>query len=112
MRYRALPAPAAASATAARPTIGFGSRFVDVQGPAVQVAAVQFRDGAVGIRIRAHLDETETAGLAGIAVGNDAYLFDGPVSLKQGSDGVFGCPKVEVPHKDILHSIFLSELRV
>ena len=47
-----------------------GVSLIDVDGPAVKVGLIESLDGLVAIVI-AHLDETETAGAASIAIHND-----------------------------------------
>jgi hypothetical protein len=47
-----------------------GVSLVDVDGPAVKVGLVESLDGLVAIVI-VHLNETETAGAAGVAIHND-----------------------------------------
>src|SRR5579864_952607 len=96
----------AAATTATGAAIGLRACFVDVQRSAIQFSAIQFGDGAIRIRVGAHLDESEPSGLAGIPVSDDVYAFHGSISLEHGSNGIFGSPKIEVPYKNILHFSF------
>ena len=108
---RRLPAGAAAlSAAAAEGALGFGARFVDIQGAAVDIAAVQLGDGAVGIRIGAHLDESETLGPPGIAIGYDADALHGAVRLKHAANGLLGSVEAEISYKNIFHLVPLTIL--
>jgi hypothetical protein len=101
----ALTAPAAASSavstTAA--TVFFGTGFVDVDRPSVKLSAVQFGNRPICFGGIGHFDESETSGLAGIAVGHNAYALNRAIRFKQRSNRVFGCSKAEVPYKNILH---------
>src|SRR6266851_3948427 len=58
------PAATAEARTAGR----FGARFIYVQGPAVELGAVQLRNGRFRIALFRHLDEGEAARLARVAV--------------------------------------------
>jgi len=60
---RLVPATAAASAAAAaRPeAVGAGPRFVDRQGTALEVDAVEAADGLLRLFLVRHLNEAETA---------------------------------------------------
>jgi hypothetical protein len=67
----AISAASTAPATAA--ALGFGPGFVDVQGAAAELRAVQGGDGFLAILIAGHLDETEPPGTPGVTVRHDAY---------------------------------------
>src|SRR5262249_25556196 len=68
----ATPATAtAATATAAAPAALAVLRFVDLERSAIQIAAVEGSDGRLGIRGARHLPACESAGLAGLAIGDD-----------------------------------------
>ncbi|OGV46250.1 MAG: hypothetical protein A2X46_18400 [Lentisphaerae bacterium GWF2_57_35] len=51
----------AAAAEIATRTIFTGTSFVDGQRPAIELLAVEFGNRAIGLILRRHLDETETA---------------------------------------------------
>ena len=94
---------AVATATAESATLGAGTRFVHVQGAAVQFLTVQTLDGFHGLGLIGHLDKGEAAGLAGVAIANNAGLFNGAVrgkrSLELGLRGLIS----KVSNKNIRH---------
>jgi hypothetical protein len=100
-----LPAivPPAATTTAARSAVGLGTGFVDVQRSPVEFPAVQFRDGAIRVRVGAHLDKTKPSCLTGIAIRDNTDSLDGPVCLEQRAYRIFGGTEAEVSNKNILH---------
>ncbi len=53
----------------------FRAGFVDIQCPAVQFETVQLLDRLFGFLAVVHLDESESAGLAGLAVRHDGDAF-------------------------------------
>ena len=93
----------AAAAGSARTAIGFGTRFVNVQGAAAKLFAVQGRDGFLGIAGLGHFYEGKSARASGIAVGDHADLIDFAVRFKQGSQFRFRSAVREVPNKKFLH---------
>jgi hypothetical protein len=60
-----------AAEAAAAPIIGPGLGFVDLDGPAAHLLAVQSADGAFTVAAAGHFDKAETLGLAGITVHDD-----------------------------------------
>ena len=107
-----LPAAArsAVSATATTAaTIFFGPGFVDIQCPAVQIAAVQPGDGALALTVVAHFHESKTARPSRVPVGYDVYTIHCAVLLKQSANGAFGCVKTEISYKNVLHLFFFLE---
>jgi hypothetical protein len=73
----ATTAPAAASATVT--TTGaasrFGTCFVDIHSPAIQIGAVQFGNGCFRIATFSHFNESEASGLTGFPIGYDVDAF-------------------------------------
>src|SRR5450631_1624049 len=107
-RSKGLPAFVPALATTAAATesaFRFRTRFVDVQRTAIELAAVQFRNGAIRIRVCAHFDESKTTRLPCVTIRDNAHTLYRSVRLEQRSNRAFGCPKAEVPNKNILHFI-------
>jgi hypothetical protein len=96
-------ATAVAAAAAESTTLGAGTRFVDVQRAAVQFLTIQPLNGFHGLGLIGHLDKGEAAGLAGVAVADNAGLFNGAVrgksSLELGLRGLIS----KVSNKDIRH---------
>src|SRR5262249_32309588 len=61
--------PAATSPAAATTLLGSG--LVDSQGTAIDLLAVEARNGGLGLLIRAHLDEPEPLGTTGVPIHDD-----------------------------------------
>src|SRR5579885_2965602 len=100
----AFAAAAAAAVSAAKSLAAFfRASFVDFQRPSLKLLAVELFNGALRLRVSAHLHEPEAARLPGVAVRDNVYAFDRPVRLKQSPDGVFGCAEGQIPNKNILH---------
>jgi len=76
----AMAAEAAASSTA--PAIGFWAGFVHVDGASAELAAIERRDCLFAVFVVSHLDETETARAAGLAIGQNADTVDLAITLK------------------------------
>jgi hypothetical protein len=68
--------------------------------------AVDGRNGLVAFRVVAHLDERETARLAGITVRHNADAVDSAVRFKQRTDVLLTGIETQVSHKNVLHSDF------
>jgi hypothetical protein len=105
-RLRGLPAivsTLAAATAAAKAAVGFGTRFIDVQRAATQVAAIQLSDRAIRFRVAAHLDESESLRLPGVAIRDDADALDRAVRLEHGPDCVFGRSEAEISYKNVFH---------
>ena len=77
-RLRSVPAAAAAEAAAAARagTVGPGPGFVDRQGTALEVLAVQAVDGLLGLVLVRHLNEAEAAALTAELVLDDGHGLD------------------------------------
>src|SRR5215210_5163879 len=78
----AVAAAAAAAATAAG-TVLTGPGFVDGEGPAAVLLAVERGDGRLGLVIVRHFDEPEALAAAGVPVVDDLGGDDLPVLTKQ-----------------------------
>jgi hypothetical protein len=105
----AVPTPTATTATAASAeaaataTCGFRTSFVDVHGPAVELGAIELRDCRFGLTTVRHFDEPETAGLARVTIGHDAYTLDAAVLGKRCEQLILSRLVTQVPDKDIGH---------
>jgi hypothetical protein len=99
------PAPAAVTTTAAAATRRFGTSFVDIHGPAIQVRAVQFRYCRFRIPAFSHLDESEATGLTGFPIGYDVDAFDAAKCRKGSVKILLRSLIAEVPHKNIRHRL-------
>jgi hypothetical protein len=104
----ALSAAASSAVSTAGSTIFFRAGFIDVDGAAIQVAAIQLGNRTIAFGIVAHLHESEPSGLASVAVGDDADAIDGSVGFKQGSDGIFGGAEAQISNKYIFQVNYLS----
>jgi hypothetical protein len=87
-----------------------GLGFVDCEGTAPALLALEPRNRGVGRLAVGHLDKPKTFGAAGIAVGNDAGLVHHAIRLKELAEGVISDGKREIAYKDI-HLEFLGERR-
>jgi hypothetical protein len=99
-----LPAASAATVSAAAP-FDFRASFVDVEGPAVKIGAIQSANRAFRFRGITHFHESESPGSPGIPVGYDADTLYRAVFFEQGSNGIFGGPETEISYKNVLHFI-------
>ena len=87
----ARPAAVAAAAAGALPILS----FVDFEGAAAEIGAVQRLHGARGIGIR-HFHETEAAWTTRITIRDQSNFLDDSVSREQGAHGVFGRREGEI----------------
>jgi hypothetical protein len=108
----AATAPAATTTASTERPLGFGTGFVDVQRAAIQLPAIEFRDGAIGICIGAHLDKSETSRLSSVSISNDTDALHCAISFKERPDCILGSSKIEVSYENILHLLFPFDLRV
>jgi hypothetical protein len=76
--------------------------FIHAQRTASQVLAVEALNGTRGIS-RGHLDESETARLAGIAIGDDSHRLHRSVLGEQLADLSLGSRKRQVSNVDLCH---------
>jgi hypothetical protein len=93
----------AAARSAWTATIGFGARFVDIQGAAAKLFPIQSRDGLLGFGRVGHFYESKSAGTSGVPIGHHADLVDFAVGFKQGAELGFGGAVREVANKKLLH---------
>jgi hypothetical protein len=101
---------AAAAIATAESTLRLGTRFVDIESPAIEFPAVQTIDCGVRFRIDAHLDEGEATGLPGIAVGDDVDTVDGAVRIEHGTKRIFRRSETEISNKNVFQGfLVLSE---
>ena len=94
-------AAAAESAAAAARTIFLGTRFIDVERPAVHIAAIEGCDGVVAFGVVAHFHKSKAARATSVAVGYQVYTVNGSVLLKHGTYGAFGSVEAEVSYENI-----------
>jgi hypothetical protein len=94
---------AARSATRALTLLG----FVDLECAPVHVLAVQCLHGARGLGIR-HLDETESARAAGIAIGDQGDFLDRAVWREQRTHRVFGRGERKISNVEFGHCKLLT----
>jgi hypothetical protein len=116
MRYSAPTAAATAAAAAATATTAAaavtttataaGAIFtrtglVDVDGATAEVLAVQGLDRGVGLAGVGHLDEGESTGTTGLAIGDDGDIRNFTVGLEGVADFVFSSAKGEVSNEEL-----------
>ena len=95
-----------AAATAALRTVFTRARFVDLDGAAVHVLAMEFADGCVGFLIGGESDETESAGAAGLTVDGNHDVGHGATLTEGVAERVFGGAEGEIPHIEfVTHTI-------
>ncbi len=95
---------AEAAATAASTTTRAFTSHADIQGPAVQIGAVEAFDGARRLGGIAELNETETARLTGDAIRHDGCGLEGAEFFELRAQIALGRGKVEISHeKSVLH---------
>jgi len=95
-----LPVTAPLAAAAATATLGLGACFVDIQGTTVEVLTVEAFNGRTS-GVIGHGDERETAGAAGLTIGDDRDLFDVAVCGESLAEGVFGRIETCVAYVDL-----------
>jgi hypothetical protein len=103
----AISASAAASAAAASPVF-LGAGFVHVNRAPAELSPVELGNRPFRLAIVAHLDESESPRLSGIAIGDKVHAFHAAVCRKQRPNLILGGPKTEIPYKYILHFPFLG----
>jgi hypothetical protein len=87
------PSSTAAEATSPTPaaTFGFGTSFVNVEGSAANLFAIDGVDRALAFRVVRHFDECEPSGLAGIAIRDNVDTINAAVRFKQRTDILLSC---------------------
>src|SRR5262249_28765571 len=91
-------AAAAATSTAGTPFTSFG----DGELPAPNVVTVHLLDGTLGLRGRAHPDESEATRLSRSSVRDDRGRFAGPGACEEITQLLAGGGKGQVPHEELL----------
>jgi hypothetical protein len=97
---------AAAAATAAAASAILG--FVDLEGTAIEVLAVQGLHGAGCIGVR-HFDEAEAAGPTRLTIIDQRNFLDRTVGGKQGAHGVFRCCEGKIANVQFSHCVNLTK---
>src|SRR3954465_2805628 len=97
-----LPA-SAAFATATASPVGLRARFIHIDCPSAELAAVQSRNGLVAFFAICHFDETESPRSSGFAIGENADAIDRPVRFEDFAQLFFRSVKTEVPNENIFH---------
>jgi hypothetical protein len=75
--------------------------FVDREGTAFELFAVEPLNGGFGRLALGHLDKSKTFGAAGVTVGNHIDLVHNSILLKELAEVMIRCTKRKVPYKDI-----------
>jgi hypothetical protein len=97
----ATTAAIAATAAARR----FGASLIYVERPSVELGSVQMGDRRFGLARIGHFHKSESARLAGAAIGYDIHAFNGSVLSKGREELVLSSLVAEVPDKNIGHAI-------
>jgi hypothetical protein len=106
-----MAAAPAATARTPKPTtataapVDFRTRFVDVQAPAAQLAAIECRDGLLGLIVVRHLHERKTPRSARIPVRHDTDAFHCPVDIKKSPYLFFTGAKSQIAYKNLFHVV-------
>ncbi len=91
--------------------VGLRASLINIEGAAVEVMAIELSDRLIGFGGVAHLDETETAGLPGVTIGDEADAGHGAVTFEQRSNRILGGAEAKVSYKDIFQLVFLLSCR-
>src|SRR5689334_11592600 len=97
--------PATTTFKTAAATLGLGTSFINIQVPAIQVAAVEGGNCLVGLRGVRHFDKGEAAGATGVAIGHDVDTVHVAVRLEQGANRGFSCREIQVSHEDVFQEL-------
>ena len=103
---RALPARALPEAAAATAVLA-GTGLVHLQGAATHLRAVEGLDGSLGV-LGGHLDETEAAGAAGLAIVDQADALDLAVGGEEVAQLVLGGGVGQITDVDLRQFVTLS----
>ena len=82
-----------------------GAGFVHSQRPIIQNYPVQSGDRSPSLFRAGHLDESNAAGLTGIAILHDGDTLDRAKGSEERSQLVFGCLGVKVPNENVHHGL-------
>src|SRR5204863_3798547 len=85
-------------------TISLGPCFIDIQSAPTQFLTIKCSNSLLGFGGIPHFDECKTTRTAGITIGYDADLLDGPVGFKQRPQLCFGSAVGDVPDEQLLHN--------
>jgi hypothetical protein len=99
----------AAATAAGKSALGLGTRFINIEGSAIEITPVEGADCVLAFSIVGHFDESKTSGLPGVTISNDVHAVNCAMRLKQRTDGLFGGPETKVAYKNVFHFTLLSE---
>ena len=94
-------AVAAAATAAATGAILTGTCFVDIDGTATEIGAVEGLDGRIGLAGVGHLNEGKASRTTGFAVSDDRNVGHFAMSLKGIANVVFSSAEREVSNKEL-----------
>jgi hypothetical protein len=97
-----------ATVSAPAATLALGPGFIDVEGAAFEIRAVQAGDGPVGLLGAAHFDKCKAAGSSGITIRHQIDTINCSIPLEHGSNRRIGNGKIQIAYKNILHSLLFS----
>src|SRR4051794_36327135 len=75
--------------------------LIDCERTAVELFAVESLHSGFGSGAVRHLDETETTGLAGIAIGNDIHLVHRPIRFEELAEVISRRIKRDIAHINV-----------
>jgi hypothetical protein len=97
-----------AATTTAEAAVGLGTGFVHIECPSVQRVTIERGNGLIRLAFIFHLDECETPGTSGFAIGHDSGAINLAVTFEEAADTLFGGVEIQVAYEYVLHSILLS----
>jgi hypothetical protein len=100
--------PSTTATSSAGTTFFPRARLVDVQGAAIDFPAVHHAYGAGGLSRISHFDESEAAGLPGVAIAYNANALYGPKCCKSGLKLALSRLIRQISYKDIRHVLLLN----
>jgi hypothetical protein len=93
----------ASAGTEATPALRLRTRFIDGEGASTELLPIKLSNGLGGRVIVRHFDESESAGLARVAVCHNPHLLHFAESTEQIPEFVFSGGKRKVAYKKVLH---------
>jgi hypothetical protein len=86
----------------------FRPGFVDVEGAATDVFAVQSGDSLIGFTRVCHLDESEPSRPARIPVRDELDTRHGSIRFEERAERLFSCTEIEVANKNVFQGYLLA----
>jgi hypothetical protein len=106
----AFPPKTAAARTIAPGPIRLRTSFIDVQGAALNVLAVEGGNRFDGFSVVTHVNEPEPFGLSRFTVGHNADSLNFPAGFKKRTENRFCDGNAQVANKYAFHTLILTSL--